>query len=677
MKSSFVRGSAAAVVTALLLATAPAALAGGKPQMGTFGIDLTAKDAAVKPGDDFFAFANGTWLKTDQIPADRARFGAFDQLAQQSENRSRAILEEAMKDPKSQLGNFYASFLDEARVEKLGIAPIQGELNRIARIKSRKDVEAQIIHNINTGVTAPLFGFVGQDPKDATRYIVQLNQSGLGLPDKDFYFNTEKRFEDIRTRYKQHITTLLTLAKVADAQAKAEAIFNLEKQIAEVHWTRVENRDRDKTYNLRTLAQLTSDLPGVNWANLLNQTKMSAQDAYVVRQPSAIRGIAKIVSEANIDTLKAYFTFHLLSDAAPYLPKVFADEAFAFRQQTLQGVPQQAPRWRRGVNLINGLMGEAVGKVWVERHFTPEAKHRMDQLVANVKTAFGQRIDQLDWMSPETKKEARTKLANFNTKIGFPSKWTDYSKVVIKRDDLIGNIKRAGEFELNRNKARLGKPVDREEWFMPPQTVNAYYSPSMNEIVFPAAILQPPFFDPYADDAVNYGAIGGVIGHEIGHGFDDQGRKSDGKGNLREWWTSEDDVRFRQRSDRLVEQYNAFCPLPPTGCVNGRLALGENIGDLGGLQVAYVAYKLSLGGKPAAVIDGYTGEQRFFMAWAQVWKAQQREASLRQQLTVGPHSPAQFRTNGVVRNLDAWYEAFNVQPGDKLYLPPDQRVRIW
>jgi putative endopeptidase len=670
------------LASAMLALCSSTALA-QKPELGTFGVDTQWMDSSVKPGDDFFRFVSGAWLKTDRIPADRARFGSFDALGEQSEIRSRAILEEAAKanakpgTPLRQVGDFYASFMDEARIESLGLKPLAADLKRIRDIKSFRDYNRYQIYADSNGLFTPINAGVTLDQKDSNQYIVAISQGGLGLPDRDFYLNEDERFKTIRARYIKHIETLFTLAGEKDAAARAQAIFDFEKKLAEVHWTRAQNRDRDKTYNLKTLAELQSLAPAMDWAGFMKGTRMNVRDAYVVVQPSAVAAMSKIIAETPIAVLRDQLTFNLIARAAPFLPKAFADERFEFTGRTLQGTKEQAPRWRRGVNTVNGSIGEAVGQVWVERHFTPEAKARMDVLVRNVTEAFGRRIDGLDWMSPETKKEARAKLATFVTKIGYPKKWRDYSKLDIRADDLLGNLRRVAVFEANRDRARLGKPTDRDEWFMPPQTVNAYYNPIFNEIVFPAAILQPPFFDPYADDAVNYGAIGGVIGHEIGHGFDDQGRKSDGKGTLRDWWTAEDDKRFRERSDRLVAQYNAFCPLPPTGCINGRLALGENIGDLGGLQVAYEAYRMSLGGKEAPVIDGFTGDQRFFMAWAQVWRAQQREASLRQQLTVGPHSPAEFRANGVVRNLDAWYKAFNVQPGDKLYLPPEERVRIW
>lgn len=680
------------ITTLLVAATAavalspPALCAGSKPagpQLGAFGIETEWMDTAVPAGDDFHRHASGKWLATDRIPADRSIYGSFEKLRQQSDERTRAILEDAARSKAApgaverKVGDFYASFLDEARVESLGRKPIEPDLNRLEAIKSRDDVHAYLEHKANRGGPTPIRFWVAVDEKDANQYVVSVSQGGLGLPDRDFYFNDEPRSADIRKKYVAHIAKLLSLAGIGAADAKASAVFELEKSIASAHWTRAESRDRDKAFNPTTIAELESKAPGYPWRRFLAATGLDVRPTLVVRQPSAIAATAKILADAPLETLRAYFAFHLIADAAPYLSKAFAQERFAFAERTLRGTPEMPPRWRQAVTAVNQAMGEGIGELWVARHFPPDAKARMERLVANVKVAFAKRIDALDWMGPETKREAHAKLAGFNTKIGYPEKWRDYSGLEVRRDDLAGNMQRASEFSAKRQRERLGKPTDRGEWGMAPQVVNAYYNATFNEIAFPAAILQPPFFDPAADDAVNYGAIGGVIGHEIGHGFDDQGRKYDAKGRLRDWWTAEDGKRFRDRSDRLVAQYNSYCPLPPAGCINGRVALGENIGDLGGLQMAYEAYRLSLAGKEAPVLGGLTGDQRFFLAWAQVWRAQQREAALRSQLTVGPHSPAMFRVNGVVRNVDAWYAAFGVKPGDKLYLPPEERVRIW
>lgn len=662
------------------------ARASGKPsgpQLGAFGIETEWMDTGVRAGDDFHRHASGKWLATDRIPADRSIFGSFEKLRQQSDERTRAILEDAARSKAAQgaverkVGDFYASFLDEARVESLGRKPIEPDLERLESIKSRDDVHAYLEHKANRGGPTPIRFWVAVDEKNANQYVVSVSQGGLGLPDRDFYFNDEPRSADIRKKYVAHIANLLSLAGIGGADAKAGAVFELEKSIASAHWTRAESRDRDKAFNPTTIAELESQAPGYPWKRFLAATGLDVRPTLVVRQPSAIAATARILADTPLETLRAYFAFHLIADAAPYLSKAFAEERFAFAERTLRGTPEMPPRWRQAVTAVNQAMGEGVGELWVTRHFPPDAKARMEKLVANVKVAFAKRIDALDWMGPETKREAHAKLAGFSTKIGYPEKWRDYSALEVRRDDLAGNMQRASEFAAKRQRERLGKPTDRGEWGMAPQVVNAYYNPTFNEIAFPAAILQPPFFDPAADDAVNYGAIGGVIGHEIGHGFDDQGRKYDAKGQLRDWWTAEDGKRFRDRSDRLVAQYNSYCPLPPTGCINGRVALGENIGDLGGLQMAYEAYRLSLSGKEAPVLGGLTGDQRFFLAWAQVWRAQQRDAALRSQLIVGPHSPAMFRVNGVVRNVDAWYVAFGVKPSDKLYLPPEERVRIW
>lgn len=680
-------------ITTLLVAASavavlsPAAFGAGSkpssPQLGTFGIETEWMDSAVRPGDDFHRHASGKWLATDRIPSDRSIYGSFEKLRQQSDERTRAILEDAVRSKAApgtverKVGDFYASVLDEARVESLGRKPIEPDLERIEAVKSRDDVHAYLEHKANRGGSTPIRLWVAVDEKDANQYVVSVSQGGLGLPDRDFYFNDEPRSADIRRKYVAHITKLLSLAGVDGAEAKASAVFELEKAIANTHWTRAESRDRDKAFNPTKITELESKAPGYPWKRFLAATGLDVRPVVILRQPSAIAGTARILAETPLETLRAYFAFHLIADAAPYLSKAFAEERFAFAERTLRGTPEMPPRWRQAVTAVNQAMGEGVGELWVARHFSPDAKARMEKLVANVKVAFAKRIDALDWMGPETKREAHAKLAGFNTKIGYPNKWRDYRTLEVTRDDLAGNMQRAAEFAAKRQRERLGKPTDRGEWGMAPQVVNAYYNATFNEIAFPAAILQPPFFDPAADDAVNYGAIGGVIGHEIGHGFDDQGRKYDANGQLRDWWTVEDGKRFRDRSDRLVDQYNSYCPLPPAGCINGRVALGENIGDLGGLQMAYEAYRLSLAGKEAPVLGGLTGDQRFFLAWAQVWRAQQREAALRSQLTVGPHSPAMFRVNGVVRNVDAWYAAFGVKPGDKLYLPPEERVRIW
>ena len=673
-----------AVSAALVLSPiAVASSAGRGPQLGAFGIETEWMDSAVRPGDDFHRHASGKWLAADRIPADRSIYGSFERLRQQSEERTRAILEAAAKSTAApgtierKVGDLYASFLDEKRVEKLGRSPIEPELKRIAAIATRDDVHAWLERSANRASFIPMRVWVSADEKDANQYAVSISQGGLGLPDRDFYFNAEPRSVDIRDKYIAHIGRLLTLGGWAGGADKAQAVFELERAIAEKHWTRAETRDRDKAYNPRTIAELEAMAPEFPWKRFLAATRLDVRPSVVVRQPSALAATAKTLAEAPLETLRAYFAFHLIAEAAPALSKAFAEERFAFAERTLRGTPEMSPRWRQAVIAVNQAMGEGVGELWVARHFPPDSKVRMEKLVANVKVAFGKRIDGLDWMGPETKREAHAKLASFVTKIGYPHKWRDYNALEIRADDLYGNLRRAAELEGKRQRERLGKPTDRGEWGMAPQVVNAYYNATFNEIVFPAAILQPPFFDPAADDAVNYGAIGGVIGHEIGHGFDDQGRKYDAKGQLRDWWTAEDGKRFRERSDRLVAQYNGYCPLPPAGCINGRLALGENIGDLGGLQMAYEAYRLSLGGKEAPELGGLTGDQRFFLAWAQVWRAQQREAALRSQLTVGPHSPAMFRVNGVVRNVDAWYTAFGVKPGDKLYLPPEERVRIW
>jgi putative endopeptidase len=658
-----------------------AAAAAKKPQLGTWGFDTAGMDRSVKPGDNFFDFANGNWVRTTEIPADRSSWGGFGVLRDLSDQRTRAIIEEAARSngaPGSnarKVGDFFASFMDEAAIEAKGTAPLKPFLDKVAAIRSASDLARTFGELGQYGVAAPVGGQVEQDLKDNSRYTVYVGQGGLGLPDRDYYLDdSNPKFVEARAKYKAHIATMLRLAGIADADVKAQRIYDLEHKIAQSHWTRVEQRQIEKLYNPMSHAEMAANMPGFDWHAYLAAAGLAGQPQIIVAHPSALTGAAKLVQSEPIDAWKDYLTFRVIAAAAPLLPKAFVEESFAFNGKTLAGTPQLKERWKRGTDLIGGTMGEAVGQLYVARYFPPEAKAEADALVRNLIRAMDARLANLTWMTPETKVKARAKLAAFTPKIGYPDKWRDYSALEIRPGDAVGNALRAGQFEYRRNLAKLGKPIDRSEWGMSPQTVNAYANPLLNEIVFPAAILQPPFFDPNADDAVNYGGIGAVIGHEISHHFDDQGRKFDATGNLSDWWTAEDIAQFKRFTDQLGAQYSAYEPLPGKK-INGDLTMGENIADLAGLTIAYDAYKLSLNGRPAPVIDGFTGDQRFFLGYGQVWRTKYRDQLLQQLLTVDSHSPGHFRPL-VVRNFDPWYQAFDVRDG-KLYLPPEQRVRIW
>jgi predicted metalloendopeptidase len=658
---------------------APPAPPPPKAAIGAFGLDLSAGKPEVKAGDDFFAHASGKWYDTFVIPEDRASYGIFTTLDEVSQQRVRDIIEQAAAahpatgSPEQKIGDYYASYMDEGSIESAGLAPIQSDLDRIKAAKTRQDI-------------AVLFGSPGfqstfgvslpPDLKNPNIYTVAVEQGGLGLPDRDYYIKDDAQLKKVRTQYEAYIAQMLELGGATGAKAKAQKIFAFETAIAKVSWPIEKRRDIDAIYNPRTLDQLVAYAPGFDWRAFFAASELSSRKDLLVAELTAIRDIAKLFGSTPVDTLKDYLTFHHLNANAPYLAKRFDEARFAFYGVAMRGQPKQRERWKRAVDQVNGALGEQVAQVYVAKYFPPESKAKMEQLVANLRAALGERIDALTWMTPETKKRAHEKLATFVTKIGYPDKWKDYSALEIKRGDPVGNSKRAALWDWHRQLARLDKPVDRSEWLLMPQEINAYYNPQNNEIVFPAAILEPPFFDPNADAAVNYGAIGAVIGHEIGHGFDDQGRKFAPDGSLNDWWSAADAKSFTERADKLVKQYSAFEPLPGL-FVNGASTLGENIGDLGGLNMAYHAYRLSLKGQEPPVIDGLTGDQRFFLSWAQVWRAKYREGVLREQVLSDVHSPAYFRVNGAVRNMDAWYNAFGVQPGDKLYLAPDQRVSIW
>ena len=648
------------------------------------GIDLQYIDNSVRTQDDFFKHLNGQWLKTVAIPADKSSWGSFAQLRDDTTPQLRDIIEAAQKDGKvgserRKIGDFYTSFMDEKGLDALGARPLAGELGRIRAVRDKKAIPALIAHLSQLGVNTPYAGYVGQDARDSSKYAAYISQAGLGMPDRDYYLDA--KLAPVKAKYQLHVEKMLDLAGVkegaASARAKAEAIVALETALAEVQWTKVENRDPVKRYNKVDIGKLGALTPGYDWTSGLAAAGIANKVGYViVNQPSYLTGLNRIVENTDLATWKAYFEWQLLHAYAKYLSKDFVDANFAFYGTALTGVTEMEPRWKRGVGAIEGVLGEGVGKLYVEKYFPPERKVRMQALVKNLLAAYKESIATNTWMSPETRTEAQAKLAKFTPKIAYTNKWRDYSALAILPGDLAGNMMRSAHFSYNRQVAKLGQPIDREEWGMTPQTVNAYYSSTMNEIVFPAAILQPPFFDANADDAVNYGAIGAVIGHEISHGFDDKGSQSDGDGNLRDWWTKEDRQNFAAKTDMLVKQYDGYSPVAGYH-VNGALTLGENIADNSGLAIAFKAYQISLGGKEAPVLDGLTGNQRFYMGFAQVWRSKMRDEQQIALIKSDPHAPGQFRANGTVQNQPGFYAAFGVKEGDRMYLAPEQRVIIW
>ena len=662
-----------------LLAVLPAQSEATQPLNS--GIDPANFDTAVRPQDDLFRAINGTWLAKIEIPADRADYGAFAVLAEQAERDLLAIMEgcanakdEVVGSERKKVGDLYATYLDEQRAEQLGIEPIAGAFATIDQVATKADLVIALADLGHGGVSGVFDHHISPDAKQSDRYIIHLSQAGLGLPDRDYYLDA--KYKDKLAAYGAHIERMLLLAKVADAQHVAAEVLVFETRIAEAQWSKLDNRDSLKTYNKKTRDELGQLAPDFDWNRYLDAIGASAAQEFIIAQPSYCTSAAKMAEAVPLATWRAWLKWKVVHHYASLLNKELVDEDFAFYGTALRGIPQNRPRWKRAVAAVERSLGEAVGKLYVEKHFPPEAKARMDGMVKNVIEAYRQAILNLEWMGPQTKGKAIAKLATFNPKIGYPKRWRDYSLLRITRGDLVNNLQRAAAFEWNRQLGQLGKPVDRDEWFMTPQTVNAYYNPSMNEIVFPAAILQPPFFNGAADDAVNYGGIGAVIGHETGHGFDDQGSKWDGAGNLVDWWTPADRVEFDKRGAALAAQYDQFEPFPGFK-VNGRFTLGENIGDLAGVTIAYAAYHLSLGGKEAPVIDGLTGDQRFFMGWAQVWRRKHRDDDLKNRLLIDPHSPAEYRVNGTVRNVPGFFSAFKVKEGDKIYLPPECRVKIW
>ena len=639
-------------------------------------------DVSTRFQDDLFRATNGAWLDKAKIPADKSSYGAFDLVNDRTELQLRTIIENVATGPAQvvgseaqKIGDLYNSFMDEPQADELGLKPIEAELARIDAVTAKTDLAVLIAQLHRVGVPGPFDPDVHQDPKNSTQYAIDFSQSGLGMPDRDYYLSSEKTFVDLRQQYAAYIEKLFTLANIQDPAVRAHAVVEFETQLADKQWTKVDSRDAEKAYNKLDITALKALTPTFDWAAYLKQAGVNTP-AVLVSQPSYLREFALISQRTSLETQKDYYKLRVLESYASYLSQPFVDASFEFNAQALSGVPQQRPRWKRGVAIVEDVLGEALGKVFVQQHFPAENKKRIEQLVQNLLKAYGEEIDTLEWMSPETRKAARAKLAMFTAKIGYPNKWRDYSALKIVKGDLVGNVMRAQEFEYQRNINKLGQAIDRDEWEMTPQTVNAYYNSERNEIVFPAAILSPPYFDMTADDAANYGGIGATIGHEISHGFDDQGSKSDGAGNLKDWWTADDRKNFDARAKALAAQYSKYEPVPGFH-VNGELTLGENIADLGGLVIAYKAYQNSLVGKVDRVIDGYTGDQRFFLGYSQSWMEKSRDEALINLVKSDPHAPPQYRVNGVVTNVPAFYKAFDVKAGDKLYKTPEARIRIW
>ncbi|MEO0674289.1 MAG: M13 family metallopeptidase [Pseudomonadota bacterium] len=659
--------------------SAPVSTASAGPELGVFGVKTEDMDLSVAPGDDFFQHVGGKWMDSFEIPSDRSSYGSFTVLAERSEQRVRSIIEDAARanapdgSVEQKIGDYFASYLDVDAINANGLDAIAADLSSIEAIETKADV-VKAFARIDLPAASPIAPFVSVDAKRPDQYSVYLTQSGLGMPNRNYYL--DDKFSDKRELYKSFIAQILSLANAENAAERALDIYALEEKIAEAHWAPAKRRNRDLTYNLKSIEELRAFAPGVDWDVMFDTNGLAGEREFILREDDALQAIAGLVETTPVAVWRDYLMFHLLHNNADVLPAAFDEANFAFFGTQLRGTPEQRERWKRGVSAVNRSLGEAVGQVYVARYFPEDSKIKMDGLVKNLRVALDERLDTLTWMGEATKTEAHKKLEKFTPKIGYPDEWEDYSPMEVVRGDPYGNSKRAGAFQWKQSIKKLGGPIDRTEWGMTPQRVNAYYNPTLNEIVFPAAILQAPFFDPSADAAVNYGGIGAVIGHEIGHGFDDQGSKSDGDGRLRNWWTDEDRENFEQLTSMLGAQYASYEPVPGFA-VNPDLTMGENIGDIGGLAMAYHAYKLSLNGEEAPVIGGFTGDQRFFLAWAQVWKRVTREEALKRQVETDPHSPARYRVNGVVRNMDAWYEAFNVSEENALYLAPEDRVQIW
>jgi putative endopeptidase len=649
----------------------------------TSGIEFTNMDSSVRPQDDFFRYVNGTWLETTEIPADRTNTGVFMDLRDKAREDVNAIIEDVAStteitpgSDEQKVADLYNSFMDSERLDQLGMAPLKEELARIDAIADKKELSAYFARADLIGGGGPFNMYIWVDAKDATRYVTYMWQSGLGLPDRDYYFKDDERSVELREAYVEHIEKMFELAGFDDPAGSAAMLMELETKLAEHHWTNVQNRDSEARYNKYEFEDLGTLGDAVAWPRYFSEAGLQSEKDIIINQPSYIEGFNQIFVSTSLDDWKTFLRWNLLNEYANYLNSELDDQNFEFYGRTLQGQKEQRPRWKRAVDVVNGSLGEVVGKIYVERHFPPEAKERMVELVSNLSAAYGEAIDELEWMSPETRDAAKAKLAKFTPKIGYPDRWEDYSKLEIVPGDLVGNVMRANRFGFELFRDRLGGPIQKWVWVMNPQDVNAGYVPTQNEVIFPAGILQPPFFNMAADDAVNYGAIGAVIGHEMGHGFDDQGSKYDGDGNLNNWWTDQDREKFKERTQALVDQFAKFQVFDDLN-VNGELTLGENIGDLTGLTIAYRAYKIALNGKEAPALDGMTGDQRFFMGYGQVWKYKATDEAMRNRVLTDPHSPPEFRVNGSLPNVPAFYAAFDVKEGDGMYLPPEERVKIW
>jgi putative endopeptidase len=673
-----------AIVTVLALAAcgkeAPQQAATGP----ALGFDPTEFDASVRPQDDFYAYVNGSWLSATEIPAVWSCYGVMQILYEETETQLRTIIEEtaALEDNPAgsdiqKIGDLYASFMNEQLAEANGTKPLEAEFDRISEIISHADVIDYMAHALTVGIQTPVNFYIDANAADPNRTLAYIWQDGLGMPDRDYYLSDSEKLAEIRGKYAAHIENMFVLAGWTDGADAAAQIDALEEQIAKRHWTRVQNRDRERIYSSKFNIESADALsPGFDWNSFLTAGGFGSPDEFVIAQTDYFAQLGAVVRDTPVSTWKTYFRFKALKAFAPYLNEQIVAEDFDFQRRVLRGQQEIRPRWKRAVRTINGGLGEAVGRIYVERHFPPDSKQRLDTLIENLRAAFRQSIDELEWMSAETKVAAREKLERFTSKIGYPEKWRDYSALEIRPDDLVGNVQRYYEFEHNRQVGKLSKPVDRTEWGMTPQTINAYYRPTMNEIVFPAAILQPPFFDPEADDATNYGSIGAIIGHEFSHGFDDQGRKFDGDGRLRDWWTESDATEYETRSSGLVAQYNDFEPLPDQN-INGELTLGENIADLAGLTMAYRAWEILQAESNTPTLNGFSGDQRFFIGYAQSWRAMQRPEYLTEMLLSDSHSPPRYRVIGALRNMPEFYAAFDVTEGDGMYLSDTERVKIW
>ena len=647
------------------------------------GIALENMDTSIKPVDDFYRYTNGKWLETKEIPADKSNYGSFTKLYDDAQKNLKVIIEEASKDKNAKSGSdeqklrdFYNSFMDVAEVDALGFEPLKPVMAKINAAETHEQLAGVIAYASAMGVTAPLGWYVNNDAKKSDQYAVYVVQSGLGLPDRDYYLKDDEKSAKQREGYVKYMTDMFNYIGEEDAAAAAQRVMDIETKIAEKQWSRVESRDANKRYNKYSTEDFTKYMGDFPWQEYAKVAGLDKVDSVIASQNTYLQAFGEIYSQVSLKEWKEYLTMHLVNEYASKLSQKFVDRNFAFYGTELRGIEEQRPRWKQAVSGVDTVLGELLGRLYVTKHFKPEAKERMEQLVANLIKGFEVGINELEWMSPDTKKAALEKLSKFTPKIGYPDKWKDYSTLEIKAGDLAGNYMRYSVWAHDEMLAKLGKPIDTTEWHMTPQTVNAYYNPVMNEIVFPAAILQPPFFNLEAEDAVNYGAIGAVIGHEIGHGFDDQGAKYDGDGNLRNWWTESDQEQFKARGQMFSEQYSKF-EVFPGEFVNGDLTLGENIGDLGGLTIAYKSYLLSLDGKQAPVLDGFTGEQRVFLGWGQIWRRLYRDEALRDRLITDPHSPSEYRVNGIVQNMPEFYKAFGVKEGDSHYLKKEDRVKIW